>query len=130
MKNILKSLSYSFFFLFFISCLPKKGTLRPHIIFKVYDFKSKVPLQGVKVIIGKESIDQVILSNKKGLIDIPKKEISYGNYHVLPLIETNFILNKENYIADSLSYVKYFKLNNKSKRDITYISDSIFLVRK
>lgn len=131
MKNILKKVLFTFLFFLFISCLSNKGIVRPHIILKVYDFESKNPLKGVKVTIRKDSkIDEIIISSNKGLVDIPKKELTYGNYHVLPLIGCDFILNKENYITDSLSYVKYFKMNNNSKRDIIYTSDSIFLKKK
>ena len=131
MKTITKKILLTFLLGILLSCISNKGILRPDIVLIIYDNKTKIPIENVTINIGKEAKkDLIILSNKKGLAKIPKVEVSYGNYHVLPLIDYNFILSKENYITDSVNYIKYFKMNNNSNRDIVYVSDSIFLVKK
>ena len=131
MKTITKKILLTFLLGILLSCISNKGIVRPDIVLKIYDNKTKIPIENVTINIGKEAKkDLIILSTKKGLAKIPKVEVSYGNYHVLPLIDYNFILSKENYITDSVNYIKYFKMNNNSNRDIVYVSDSKFLVKK
>ncbi|WP_296144487.1 hypothetical protein [uncultured Flavobacterium sp.] len=126
--NYLK-IALLFFSMMLISCFSNKAIIRPHIVVKVYDSESKKPLQNVKLETNSENkIEKT--SDKNGTIDIPKEEFPTGNYHSLPLADVDFLLHKEEYQSEKINYIKYFKLDNNSKREKTYVSDSVFMKKK
>ena len=117
------------FLLTLISCFSNRAVIRPSIVVKLYDSESKQPLQDVKLEMSNGGKLEKV-SDKEGIIRIPGEEAPTGNYPSLPLADIDFLFYKEDYQPDKMNYIKYFKLNNDSRRHKTYVSDSIFMKKK
>ena len=120
----------------FISCLSSKEIIRPHLILKVYDSETRLPVKNAKISVSnKVNINiqnDIFYSNDKGITNILALKYPLGNHHQLlsSVINSDFIFQIKGYQNDTLNYIKYFKLDKNSDRTKTYVSDSIFLKRK
>jgi hypothetical protein len=120
------------------SCYSTKQVICPNIKFKIFDHDTKKPLSEVTLFTN-DSRDNVevlkeysIKSNKNGIINFEEISLKLeGNIrNFMPIVNTEFHLKKVGYDDYKIKLFEYFKINEQSRLNKTYISDSIFLKKK
>ena len=104
--------------------MKNKQIVRPKVTLKIYDFETKQPLKDVVLTI-KDSIESK--SNNTGRLIVERKKDYLGNNHQITLIDSIFVLSKNNYKKVDVNYIKYFNIKLISDIKNSYVSDSIFM---
>ncbi|WP_108867130.1 hypothetical protein [Aquimarina aquimarini] len=112
------------------SCVTNKEVLRPYVKFEIYDSITKKPVDNVTLSStindsSQELNDQNMFSDKKGIIIIPKSEVSLGDHKKIMLLTTiKYVFKKqgcEKFILDLHSHLKIKSSNDLKERYKTKI---------
>jgi len=119
------------------SCFVQKQEFGPHIKLKIFNSKTKEPINNVTIFHADEndsirSIKYGISSNKRGVMIIPKSEmlIPKGTSGIIPFKHINgkYILFKDGYNNFVLDTHKLFNITEDSNMNKKYKAE-IFLIR-
>ncbi len=121
----------------FSSCFVQKQKIGPYIKLRIFDSKTKEPINNVRLFHAGEndslgSIKLGIVSNKRGIMVIPKSEMSIprGAGGIIPFkhVSGKYILFKKGYQNFVLDTHKSFDINEDSNMSKRHKSE-VFLIK-
>ncbi len=120
----------------FASCVAKKQILFPYRKFILLDAINKKPLENVTLFytMPRDTLNKHLenrhTSNNKGIIIIPRSEISRGNNHQFRRYwEVKYVFKKEGYKTVEFNFFEYFEIDTPRELRKRYKA-KIYLVKE